>query len=73
MKRRTIALIALCYAYLEVTFELSISQINELVIEERIRQDDYWGGHDHDQYHDAQEWTFLFMKQIGKIAAEFVP
>ena len=73
MMRRTIALIALCFAYLEVTFDLSHDTISRMVIDERDRQDTYWGGYDHDKQHDAREWTFLFMRQIGKIAAEFVP
>lgn len=43
----------------------SIRAIFKKVLEERARQDEEWGGADHDDEHDAEDWYGFIEKQIA--------
>lgn len=43
--------------------------IYDEIQEERRRQDEQWGGFDHDQSHSLEEWLSYMEKQIARLKA----
>jgi len=40
------------------------------IVDERIRQDHEWGGPDHDDEHDAFDWSSFIRKQLARVSTE---
>lgn len=55
-------LITEIWSYIDKADEKSIF---DLVMEERKRQDDQWGGIEHDQHHHMYDWTTYIEKQLN--------
>lgn len=45
-----------------------ISRVFDEIMAERTRQDAQWGGHSHDDTHDASDWMEFVAQQLEKFA-----
>lgn len=48
------------------------SPIIELILEERKRQDEEWGGPSHDDQHSALDWPGFIRKQLNRLFEEYM-
>lgn len=68
MKHRLIVIAALCVAALEVSTHKNTYQVLRMISAERKRQDEQWGGPDHDQMHGPATWFLIIVKHVGRLA-----
>ena len=52
---------------------MSLNLILDEVRTERARQDQMWGGPEHDDTHNSHDWITYIVKHLGKAIPSYVP
>lgn len=64
-RMRIVKIAALSFAALESRYGATLDEALALVVEERLEQDQQWGGFGHDQEHDTEDWLRFIEKQVA--------